>query len=95
VLTGSPAAKAGLAPSDTIVAIDDREFASDDVDDILKAAEKTTAPMVLIVKRGHIFRTVSLDYHGGPKYPHLVRIDGVPDRLTAILAPHRASAAAP
>jgi hypothetical protein len=51
--------------------------------------------MVLIVKRGHIFRTVSLDYHGGPKYPHLVRIDGVPDRLTAILAPHRASAAAP
>ncbi len=95
VLTDSPAAKAGLAPSDTIVAVDNREFASDDFDGELKADEKTTAPMVLIVKRGHIFRTLTLNYHGGPKYPHLVRIDGTPDRLTAILAAHRANATAP
>ena len=95
VFTDSPAAKAGLAPSDTIVAIDNREFSADDFDEDLKAAQKTTAPMVLIVKRGHIFRTVMLDYHGGPKYPHLVRIEGVPDRLTAILAAHRANATAP
>jgi hypothetical protein len=38
---------------------------------------------------------VNLDYHAGPKYPHLVRIEGTPDRLTAILAAHRANATAP
>jgi hypothetical protein len=32
-------------------------------------------------------RTVMVDHHGGLRYPRLVRIDGVPDRLPAILAP--------
>jgi predicted metalloprotease with PDZ domain len=93
VLTGSAADKAGLAPSDTIVAIDEREFAADELDGELKAAQKTTAPLRLIVKRGHIFRALTVDYHDGPKYPHLVRIDGTADRLAAILAPHRTNAA--
>jgi predicted metalloprotease with PDZ domain len=92
VLTGSPADKAGLAPSDTIVAIDEREFAQDEFDGELKATQKSTAPLRFIVKRGHIFRTLAVDYHGGPKYPHLVRIGGSVDRLSAILAPHRTNA---
>jgi hypothetical protein len=28
-----------------------------------------------------------IDYHGGLRYPKLVRIDSMPDRLSAILAP--------
>jgi hypothetical protein len=27
---------------------------------------------------------VAIDYHGGLRYPHLERIEGKPDRLTAI-----------
>jgi predicted metalloprotease with PDZ domain len=92
VIAGSPAARAGLGVGDTIVAVDAREFSPDAFAEELKLAEKTTTPMTLIVKRGGLFRTVSVDYHGGAKYPHLVRIDGVPDRLAAILAPHRAGA---
>jgi len=89
VLTGSPAAKAGLGIGDTIVAVDSREYSSDVLIDGIKAAQGSSAPIVLIVKRNDIYRTVSIDYHAGPQYPHLVRIDAVPDRLAGIVAPHR------
>jgi predicted metalloprotease with PDZ domain len=89
VFTGSPAAKAGLGVSDTIVAVDSREYSNDVLYDGIKAAQASSAPIVLIVKRNGIFRTVSIDYHDGLRYPHLVRIDGTPDRLAGIVAPHR------
>jgi predicted metalloprotease with PDZ domain len=90
VIAGSAAARAGVGVGDTIVAVDDREYSPAVFTDELEAAEKSSVPMTLIVKRGGLFRTIAIDYHGGPKYPHLVRIDGTPDRLAAILAPHRA-----
>jgi hypothetical protein len=35
------------------------------------------------------FRTVTVDYHEGLKYPHLVRVDGTPDYLSEIIAPRK------
>jgi hypothetical protein len=32
-------------------------------------------------------KTVSLDYHGGLRIPHLERVDGTPARLDDILKP--------
>ncbi len=32
--------------------------------------------------------TYKVDYHGGLKYPQLVRETGVPDRLSKIIAAH-------
>jgi hypothetical protein len=32
-------------------------------------------------------RDVTIDYHGGLRYPHLERIAGTPDRLSALLNP--------
>jgi hypothetical protein len=40
-----------------------------------------------LLKRGDEFITVSLDYHGGMRYPHLERVETTPDRLDEILAP--------
>jgi len=40
-----------------------------------------------LLKRGDEFVTVSLDYHGGMRYPHLERVETTPDRLDSILAP--------
>ncbi len=94
MLTGSPAARGGLGIGDTIVAIEGREFSADVLDDEVKAAKGRTAPIVMIVKKNALYRTVSIDYHGGNRYPHLVRIPGTPDRLEALAAPHRAKAAA-
>jgi predicted metalloprotease with PDZ domain len=91
VYTGSPAAKAGLGVSDKILAVDSREYSSDVLNDGIKAAQTSNAPIVLIVERNGIFRTVSIDYHDGLRYPHLVRIDGTADRLAGIVAPHRPS----
>jgi predicted metalloprotease with PDZ domain len=92
VLTGSPAARAGLGAGDEIVAVDTRAFSPEALTDALKAAQKSTQPIVMIVKRNDIFRTVSIDYHGGPRYAHLMRIAGAPDGLAILLAPHRAGA---
>jgi predicted metalloprotease with PDZ domain len=92
VIPGSPAAKAGLGVGDTIVAVDDREFSSDELTTEMKADVKSGDSLRLIVKRDGIFRDVTIQYHDGPKYPHLVRIDGTPDKLAEILAPHRAGA---
>lgn len=89
VIAGSPAARAGLGVGDTIVAVDNREFSPEVFIEELKATPKTTTPLTLIVKRNGLFRTVAIDYHEGLKYPHLVRIEGVPDRFAGIVAPHR------
>jgi hypothetical protein len=51
------------------------------------AAERTKEPINLLLKRGDEFVTVSLDYHGGMRYPHLERVEKTSDRLDAILAP--------
>jgi hypothetical protein len=48
------------------------------------AAKDSKAPIELLVKKGNTLRTISLDYHGGLRYPRLERINGTPDRLEAI-----------
>jgi hypothetical protein len=42
----------------------------------------------LIVENTDYFRTFNLDYHGGEKYPHLVREESKPDMLTDITRAH-------
>ena len=39
-----------------------------------------------MVKEFDRYRTVKIDYHGGLRHPHLVRIEGKPDYLTPILS---------
>jgi len=34
------------------------------------------------------YKTVAIDYHGGERYPHLVRIPGAPDYLDQLIKPH-------
>lgn len=87
VLSGSPAWKAGLGLGDTIVAADGRAFSDSALNDALLEAQKSHRPIALIVSRDDRFRTISLSYDGGPRYPHLVRIPGTPDLLRQVIAP--------
>jgi predicted metalloprotease with PDZ domain len=89
VLTDSPAARGGLGYGDTIVAVDNREFDVDSYAEAVKATKDSTAPLVMIVKRNGLFRTLSIVYRGGLRFPHLERIAGTPDRLSILTAPHR------
>ena len=81
VLTDSPAGRAGVGPGLKIVAINDRTLKDQDqIDSALRSA-RDGAPVRLLLTGGDVYRTVSLDYRGGPRYPHLERIGSTPDVL--------------
>ncbi len=87
VAFGSPAFKADLGINQKIVAVNGREFSPDLLYQAVKNAKGTTQPITLLVERTLDYRTVTIDYHGGPRYPHLVRQDGMPDRLMEVPKP--------
>jgi predicted metalloprotease with PDZ domain len=87
VVWDSPAFKAGLVPGVQIIAIGSDAFAPPKLREAILKAEKGTDPITLLVKNGDKVNTVSLDYHGGLRIPHLERVDGTPDRLDDILKP--------
>ena len=83
----SLAFKAGITPDMQVQAVNDQKYTPAALREIILSAEKTKEPIKLLLKRGDEFVTVSLDYHGGMRYPHLERVETTPDRLDAILAP--------
>ena len=84
---GSPAWRAGLLPEDEIVAINGFAFGlPDELEDAITDAKGSSAPIVLIVRSGDHVHSVSVDYHGGLRYPHLVRAGTGPALLDAVLA---------
>ncbi len=76
--------RAGLAANASIVAVNNHAYKGEVLKAAVKAAKEGKAPIVLLVKKGNTFRTVSLDYHGGLRYPRLERIPGTKDRLDTI-----------
>jgi predicted metalloprotease with PDZ domain len=87
VIPGSPAARAGVVAGAHIIAVNGRKYSSEALTDVVKVSKTSTAPIELIVERGELFTTNAIDYHGGPRYPHLERIDGKADLLTVLGKP--------
>ncbi|MGC2446301.1 MAG: peptidase M61, partial [Candidatus Sulfotelmatobacter sp.] len=83
----SPAFKAGITPDMQLQAVNDQKYTPAGLREAIVAAEQSKEPIKLLLKRGDEFVTVSLDYHGGMRYPHLERVEATPDRLDAILSP--------
>jgi predicted metalloprotease with PDZ domain len=81
-----PAFKAGLTADAEIIAVNGEAFDPDVLKDAITAA-KGGGPIALLVKDKDLFRTVSIDYHEGLRYPRLERVAGAPARLDDILAP--------
>jgi predicted metalloprotease with PDZ domain len=81
---GMVAAKAGIGPGMKIVAVNGRRITADVWRDALRASKSSASPIELIVENTDYFRVVKLDYHGGEKFPHLVREESKPDLLTEI-----------
>jgi predicted metalloprotease with PDZ domain len=84
VIHGGPAYIAGIGPGMKIVAVNGAQFSPDVMRDAIAAAKNTTAPIQLIVANGAQFRTFSVEYHGGLRYPHIERDDSRPDYLGEI-----------
>ena len=83
----SPAWEAGLVPKSTIVAVDGQAYNGAELDYALRHAQHAPAPITLIVRRANAFSVLSINYHDGPRFPHLERIPGTLDMLSAIAAP--------
>ncbi|HVZ21118.1 MAG TPA: hypothetical protein VG871_08650, partial [Vicinamibacterales bacterium] len=86
VMWDSPAFKASLVPGEQITAVNGTAFRGDRLKDAVTQA-KTSGHIDLLVKNGDRFRTVSIPYTGGLRYPHLERTAATPARLDDILAP--------
>ena len=83
VIWDSAAFKAGLAIGSKIIAINGDEYSSD----VLKAAIKSGKPLQLILKQDKYYRTLSLAYSGGLRYPRLEKIGGGEGSLDRLLKP--------
>ena len=81
-----PAFKAGLSNAVQLLAVDGRAYSAERLKDAITAAKTSKAPIVLLVKDDEIYKSVSITYSGGLRYPTLQRIDGVADRLTPLFS---------
>jgi predicted metalloprotease with PDZ domain len=86
VFWDSVAFKAGLTPGMFVLAVNGKAYTHGRLQDALKAAKADPKLSTeLLVRSADTFRTVSLDYHDGPRYPALERIEKTPDLLSSIL----------
>jgi predicted metalloprotease with PDZ domain len=83
-MEGMAAAKSGIGPGMKLIAVNGRKYSPEVLRDALKAGNGGSAPLELLVENTEYYRTYKLDYHGGERYPHLVRDDSRPDLLTEI-----------
>ncbi len=84
----SPAWNARMAPGMKVAAVDGQSFSSDVLDYALKNAQHAGAPLQFLAEQNGYYVTYAVNYHGGPKFPHLTRIAGKPDMLAQVMAAH-------
>ena len=84
---GMAAAQAGIGPGMKVVAVNGRAFSPEVWHDAIKATKKSSGPLELLVENTEYYKTYSLNYHDGEKYPHLERNPSKPDLLDEIIKP--------
>lgn len=80
-----PAGQAGVAPGMNVMAVNGRKYTSKILDEAIKARQ----PVRLLVQNGDYFREIVVTWTGGEHIPHLERLKGTPDRLSALLKARR------
>lgn len=88
---GSPAYKAGITSGMKVVGVNGRVYTQELLDDAIKSSKDGSKPIVLLVLDDDYYRTCTVDYHGGERYPHLVRDEVKPDYLDELVKPHATS----
>ncbi len=87
VIPGTPAYASGLAPGMKIIAVNDRKWSKEVVHAAVHASLTKQQPIALLAENGEYYRTYSVNYHEGERYPHLVRVEGQPNLLDEIVKP--------
>jgi hypothetical protein len=68
-----------------VVAVNGRRYTPEVLDAAIAEAHGSGRPIDLLVENADDFRTLSVAYPDGPRYPHLTRVEGRPDTLTMVL----------
>lgn len=92
LLPDSPSGKAGMTDGQKILGVAGYVFSGRAVEAAILDAKKAKDPIEFIVQQGDAIRTYKVDYHDGPRFPHLERIEGKPDMLADILRARAATA---
>lgn len=84
-IVGSPAFQSGISSGMKIVGVNGRVFKPELLEDAVKDAKDNSKPITLLVVVDEYYRTCTINYHDGPRYPHLVREEGKPDYLDELI----------
>jgi predicted metalloprotease with PDZ domain len=87
VIYDGPSFNAGMAPGMRITGVNGQQFSAEALINAIDAAKSTSTPIQLIAANGQQIKTYAVDYHGGLRYPHLVRDGNHTDYLGEILHP--------
>jgi len=85
---GGPAFEAGVSSGMKVIGVNGRLYTQDLLEDAIKEAKDTTKPITLLVVVDDYFQTSTINYHGGDRYPHLMRDDAKPDYLDEVIKAH-------
>jgi predicted metalloprotease with PDZ domain len=86
-LVGSPAFEAGITSGMKVIGVNGRVFTQQGLDDAVKATSDASSEISLLVVSDDYIRTSVVKYHGGEKYPHLVRVNEKDDYLDELIKP--------
>jgi predicted metalloprotease with PDZ domain len=81
------AAQAGIGPGMKLLAVNGRKYSAEILDAAMVAAQASKKPLELLVENSDYYRTLSVPYTEGPRWPHLTRIEGHADVLSEVLKP--------
>ena len=87
VIWDSPLFNEGVTTGWKVLAVNSRAYSADDLKGAITAAKASRRPIQLQLQKGGYYRTVSLPYHGGLRYPALEKLGRGPSGLDALLAP--------
>ena len=82
---GMPAFEAGISPYLKIVAVNGRQFSTDELKRVVRDSKSNSAPIKLDTMNAGTLETHDIEYHGGSRYPHLERVEGSPDYMDEAL----------
>jgi predicted metalloprotease with PDZ domain len=87
VVWNSAAFDAGLTVGSQILSVNGHAFSRDTLANAIAAAKGSDRPIQLLVNSGGEYRTMELNWHGGLRYPRLVKTGSGDGTLDALLAP--------
>jgi len=87
-IVGSPAFQAGISSGMKVVGVNGRVYDHDLLADAIANSKQNAEPITLLVLIDGYYKTCTVDYHGGKRYPHLVRDETKPDYLDELASAH-------